>query len=307
MKNVSQKISERTGNAELLNTLENLPGTELNSILLEVFRKKVGQLSPPELLTNFEKNRFSKPSSIDPIAFKELEIKWLKFIENRNFTPIQLSPLAPLGSCAVFETVDQNNIVSALRGIEVMSDATNIFALLIAQHYKNNSNKKPIKYVTTERLVRGQAPSMPGHTAHFGIMCMATGGVDNGSFLFETEHLLEHLDTHLSLLSDEFNKEDLFIKIYLKEDNILFANALYAALENVSENYKVEIIQQEQPNNYYKLVQFKVFLNYNGTEINISDGGFVDWTQKVLSNKKLRLLISGSGLELVYKMIKGLI
>lgn len=31
--------------------------------------------------------------------------------------------------------------------------------------------------------------------------------------------------------------------------------------------------------------------------INIGDGGFVDWTQKLLGNKKERCLISGIGLD----------
>jgi hypothetical protein len=31
----------------------------------------------------------------------------------------------------------------------------------------------------------------------------------------------------------------------------------------------------------------------------------VDWTQQLIPNKKHRLLISGSGLEIIYKIING--
>jgi len=34
----------------------------------------------------------------------------------------------------------------------------------------------------------------------------------------------------------------------------------------------------------------------------LSDGGFVDWTQKLIPDKKHRLLISGVGTELIHKM-----
>lgn len=39
-----------------------------------------------------------------------------------------------------------------------------------------------------------------------------------------------------------------------------------------------------------------------GEEQEIADGGWVDWTQKLLENRKERLLISGVGLEWLYQM-----
>jgi len=304
--NVSTIIAAKTGNEDLLERLQQLPGTELNSILLELFRQRAAAVSPAELLQQLEKNRFVTPSSLDVIAFKELETAWLKLAAGNGFSPFILSPLTPLGTCAAFKTVDQNNIVSALRGTEVMSDATNVFALLIAQQYKQTKTKQPIKLVTAERLVRAQGLSQPGHTAHFGIFCMATGGFNNGGYSFETEQLGQHLGIHLSLLSS-FNKSDLSIKILLKEENGPLHTAIQTALEGISKEYATEIIQQQEPNAYYGLVQFKTFLQYKGNEINLSDGGFVDWTQQLLSNKKHRLLISGIGIELVYKLMNGMI
>ena len=307
MKNVSKIITAKTGNDGLVSKLQQLSGSELNSILLEVFRQRAADISPADVQTQFEKNRFVTPSTLDTVAFKELELDWLKFIESKNFAPIILSPLAPLGACSSFKTVDQNNIVSALRGTEVMSDATNVFALLMAQGYKKTKNRLPMKYATSQRLVRGQGLSNPGHSAHFGIFCMATGGFNNGGLLFEMEQLLDHLTSHLSLLAKAFNKEYLTIKILLKEQNELLSTATRIALKNISEEYATDFIQQEQPNNYYNLLQFKVFLKYKEADVNVSDGGFVDWTQQLLSNKKHRLLISGIGIELVYKMMMGLI
>lgn len=45
-----------------------------------------------------------------------------RYFENSKqpfYTPVQLSPVAPLGSCSVVATVDQNKVVSAVRGTEV--------------------------------------------------------------------------------------------------------------------------------------------------------------------------------------------
>lgn len=304
MQSVSSIISSKAGDGDIIEKLLQLPGTELNSLLLELFAKRAEQLTPNDVLTQFEKNRFVAPSTLDAIGFKQLELQWLQQAAGGGFTPVMLSPLAPLGTCAVFKTVHQNNVVSALRGTEVMSDATNLFALLIAQHYNKTKSRDAVKYVAAERLVRAQALAQPGHTAHFGICCMASGGFNSGGFAFEIQQVAEHLSLHLSLLSS-FNKEDISIKILLKENSGNLQKAAQQMLDAAGAGYKAEVIVQEQPNAYYDILQFKTFLQYKGIEFNLSDGGFVSWTQQLLSNKKHRMLISGIGLELVYKLMKG--
>ena len=39
--------------------------------------------------------------------------------------------------------------------------------------------------------------------------------------------------------------------------------------------------------------------------VNIGDGGFTDWTQRLLSNGKERLLVSAMGIELIAKRFAG--
>lgn len=47
-------------------------------------------------------------------------------------------------------------------------------------------------------------------------------------------------------------------------------------------------------------MQYTILLHINDKEIDISDGGFVDWTQKLIGNKKHRMLTSGIGLQPFY-------
>jgi hypothetical protein len=302
MSNISKLIAGKKEYADLLNELQKFPGAKLNTLLLELFRKKVKKITPTELLKHFENNRFAVPSSVDTIAFKELEIRYLKLAEEKKFTPVILSPLTSFGTCSSVGFVDQNNIVSALRGTEVVSDATNVFALLMAQEIKRKKNNSVIKYATAHRLVRGQAFSNPAFTAHFGILCLATGGKDTGNFSFELEHLAEHMHLHSSLLSNEFEKNKLFIKIFLKDGNEIFHQKLETLIKGFDNSIEPMIERELDAGDYYKLVQFKFFLLHSGEEINLSDGGFVDWTQKLIPNKKHRLLISGVGTELIHKI-----
>ena len=65
--------------------------------------------------------------------------------------------------------------------------------------------------------------------------------------------------------------------------------------------------QEPQASGYYRGVQFKLYILRDGGEREIADGGFVDWTQRLLENRKERLLISGFGLELLVKMQQGIL
>jgi len=305
MRNISNLVAKKMGYSNLFNDLsEKLSASELNTLLLELFRTRAKKITAAELLRQFEKNRFAAPSEVDTINFKEFEIRCLKLAKSKGFTPVTLSPLAPFGTCSAVAFVDQNNVVTALRGTEVVSDATNVLSILMAREFKKKKDHGLIKYAATHRHARSQALSNPAFTAHFGIFCLATGGPDTGSFTFELEQLVDHINIHYSVYSNEFdlNKERLLLKIYLKEENEIFHQRLKDNIKTISDATIVEIERQLDPGDYYKLVQFKFFLVRNGQEVNLSDGGFVDWTQKLIPNKKHRLIISGVGTELIHKM-----
>lgn len=48
---------------------------------------------------------------------------------------------------------------------------------------------------------------------------------------------------------------------------------------------------------YYTGLCFKVQADFGAGELEVGDGGFVDWTGKLLGNRKERLLISGYGID----------
>jgi len=52
-----------------------------------------------------------------------------------------------------------------------------------------------------------------------------------------------------------------------------------------------------EDNNYYKGINFTILMEKENRKIEIGDGGFVDWIQRMTNNKKERCLISGIGLD----------
>lgn len=311
---IGSKIESRTGNKELIEILTNqLSGSDLNSLLLEVFDKRRLKLTSPDLLKQYELNRFVHPAETDYIHLLEKSIKTLKLFSKHGFIPLQLSPLSPLGSCSVVAPVGQDKVVTALRNCEVLSDATNAIALHISLLKKKKlralqQQSEHIKFSNVQQHVRSQPFSGKGFSAHFTIGCLVSSGMDTGSFAFEKKAIAEHFNAMTDVLNSVFGFEKIYYKLQ-KRAGYPDTGRLIAAVANQlrSEMMDIRVEEKEQTNRYYKGIQFKAVITINDNEIEIADGGFVDWTQQLLGNRKERMCISGFGLELLNKFEEGLI
>lgn len=112
MNKLIKKIESKAGVENILDNIsENISGSELNSFLLELFRKRSAQFNPSNILQEYGKNWFCFPSIVDPIKIKKEEIDWLENGSEYGFQPILISPLTPFGTVNSVALVDQNNIV----------------------------------------------------------------------------------------------------------------------------------------------------------------------------------------------------
>ena len=303
MDKIIAKIQAKLANKEdVLSELAKLTNPELNSFLLELFRIKSQRVNPSEVVKQFNKNRFVSPADTNILKLKEIEVEWLTYAEENGYKPLNLSPLAPFAACSSVGLVNQNNVVTALRGTEVVSDATNVIALKIASEFKAAKDRNLIlKYSTTHRHIRGQYFSNPNFSAHFSVFCLVAGGLDNGNYEFEISQLEEHIQIMFSLLKRRFNENQLFIKFLVKENSEQF-HSILKQRENLFWADKEVVFVEDFDNKYYKTIQYKIVIKKNNREIEIADGGDVDWTQKLLGNRKHRLFISGIGLDLMEKI-----
>src|SRR5690349_5663565 len=203
---ILESILARIGQPDLPELLARLSGTELNTLLLEVFARQVQDMSPSELLNAYQKNRFVKPADLPVIPLREMELDYLRLFERHQFESVELSPVSSLGSCAVVGTASQYKILSALRGTEVLADATNALALHIA-HLKKQGDWKPKavdrrRFIVVQRHLRTPAIVHAGFTPHFKIAALVTAGYDTGNFAFECEAMGEHIHAVTELYHD---------------------------------------------------------------------------------------------------------
>lgn len=292
---------------DLLDVLtKKLSYTELNSLLLEVYRLRCDEINPSDLMKSYEKNIYVKPASEDPVRLRKLEIEILETAKTFSFKPVELSPVVPLGACSAVAQVNQNNILSSLRGTEVLSDATNSLALYICSLKRDNNRKMTsegnnlLKYCTVIRHIRTQKINNPLFTPHFLIYCMVTSGMDNGSYNFEKQSITDHLNFYIAVLKNLAHAESFRLKLFKVGGSDSSDNIFSVLSDHIRRNFNRDITIVEDmtraDNHYYGGIQFKIYININGFEAEAADGGFVDWPQKLLGNKKERMMISAIGM-----------
>ena len=174
---------------------------------------------------------------------------------------------------------------------------------------KTNFPFTPLHFSTVHRHVRAQEiPKVPGFSAHFSIIGLTSAGRDTGSFSFEKESILQHLQFYVTYLTETLQMPILVIRLKALdrpgEINRVF-EALATYLPASMTDVPFEIIPSSaEEQGYYQHLQFKIVIKGpDGREIEIADGGFTDWTQRLSGFRKERFLISGLGLELLYRVM----
>jgi hypothetical protein len=309
MSKIADSILSRLGNNNLIKDLLSLPKSDFNSLMLEVFRQQAGSITPIDIVKAYNLNRFSVPSEVDPVAYHSLEAELLALAQDSGIKAILLSPAVPFASSSTFGFVNQNNVVSSVRGTEILSDPTNMLAIIIASQLKENKagNANPLHYCTTARVLRAKVfPSRKGYYSHFGHFCIVSSGKDSGSYTCEKDLLVKHMLYYKKLFID---KCDAKLSIELRKsrgyiDGDGFYNNMAKLVKQEFPGVPLAIKQEYEENNYYRGIHFIIYAEKNNERIEVGGGGFVDWMQQMTNNKKERCLISGISLDrlLIYNI-----
>jgi hypothetical protein len=302
-KNISRRIEQELNLPDLIKKLSNeLSPSDFNSLLTEIFSLRADNISPNEMLKLYAQNQYAKPASVNAAQYRRLEADMLCAAEDKGIQSVILSPASLFGCCSAFGAVHQNKVISAIRNLEILSDATNMLALHVAAGIKKGSLshiEKIIHFCTTHRHIRYYAEFSPQTLPHFGIFTMVSAGKSRSSYEFEIEALLFHLHFYLdywqkkygSVLSVTFNRRAGY------KDSDGFFSRICEAIKSVFSGMEILIDQRENNTIYYKGLQATINVHTGGNTFEIGDIGFTDWTQKLLNNKSERLLISAMSLD----------
>lgn len=307
MNEIIERIEHKAGVPGLVSILaERLTPTDLQSLLLAVFRIRSSQLTPSAVLSNYETNRFVQLSTVPPtqlVTWEQVAFSQLP----QEFEPLALSPVCPLGTNSVVAPVTQDWAVTTARNTEVVSDSTNVLALECAVRRRellrlNPRSTDAVHLATSHRLLRAQDYQNPHMVAHFSSFALCSAGRDQGSLQFELSTLRLHIGFYLRALG-VFLGSSVPLQLMLTDFNEqsraeLLENQLLAPLRAEFENVACASDEQRMSGRgYYLDLCFHIYAVISGQRWELVDGGVVNWTQKYLSNAKERLIISGIGSE----------
>ncbi|MEW5873392.1 MAG: hypothetical protein AB1894_29295 [Chloroflexota bacterium] len=308
MNKILERIEREAGIPDLASILaERLSPTDLQSLLLEVYRLRSSRIQPSAVLLDYEANRFVQPSAVSPTAL----LRWDQIAFTHlpeEFQPIALAPVCPLGTNSVIAPIDQNWAVATARNTEVVSDSTNVLALECSIRRRellraNPKSAEPVHLAASHRLLRAQRYEGALSFAHFSAFTLCSAGRDRGSLQFELAALRLHIRFYLASLRAFLGPD---VPLRLSVTNLgpeirveLIETQLLAAIR--PEFTGVACVFDEHRTSgrgYYLDLCFHIHATAaNGQQLELVDGGVVNWTQKLLSNAKERLVISGIGSE----------
>jgi hypothetical protein len=273
-----------------------LPGTELQSVLLEVMQRRAAARTPAAVLAQYARDPFCRPAAIDQRTSVALDGHLLAAAD--GFEAIELSPVAPLAACSSVAPTAQHRVLSALRSTEIVADPTNVLALECALRLRAGAGA--IHLATCQRVIRAQpVPRLPGFASHFRIFVLASGGIEARDHAFTAGVLERHVRTLLTALDRLESHGYAFgarrVDLLATPERAALADRIAAALAGIA----VRRRPLEHP--YYSAgLRYMLWVTApDGSEVPLGDGGAFDWLARLAANRRAVYIASGAGAQLM--------
>ncbi|MFG2057367.1 hypothetical protein ACGFI9_25445 [Micromonospora sp. NPDC048930] len=266
--------------------LAGLPATDLRTLLLTVARDRAATVRPADVLRRRREDRFVRPADVDPRALARIEARLWELLP-ADVAGVELSPVAPLGTCAAVAPVSQHRIVTTMRGTEVVSDPTNALAVEAAVRRRRGDE---VHLAAAHRVLRAQDFG-PGAAAHFRLFSLVSSARDAGSGRTEARLLLRHLAFWHTV----------FAELAPAAAPRLHVTALDGVVgERLADTVRPALARDGVPlhdeperrrgRGYYVGAALRLTLG-DGT-LEAGDGGLTDWTARLTGDAKERCLVS---------------
>jgi hypothetical protein len=212
-----------------------------------------------------------------------------------EFAGVDLSPVAPLGTCSAVGPVSQDRVISTTRGSEVVSDATNVLALEAASR-RQRTGAPSVSLACCHKVLRGQPFDRPGLFQHFRLFALVTSARDRGSGRTEAAMLTAHLQFWGRALGELLPARRSALRYTVfgfpplherMRDTVL--PALHPLPPGVAVD---EDAGRERARGYYERGAIRIDAEGGAGWQEVGDGGFTDWTARLLNDAKERCLIS---------------
>jgi hypothetical protein len=287
-------IVDSVGAATFDRLVDGLSGSEFQSLLLEVMDARASVRSAKELVTQYGRDPFCVPAPVDLRAMLAIDSHLLAAAD--RFEAVELSPVAPMGTCSVVGPTHQNRVLSALRATEVVSDPTNVLALECALRLRARP-AVDLHLATSHRVVRAQpAPKQPGFAQHFRLFVLGSAGIERKDHAFTIETVALHVHTILAGLT---RLEQQGYALGRRRVEILASPERQGLGNQLAELLEADHRLLEHP--YYSGgLRYRIWVaGPGGEELTLADGGTFDWLSQLSYNRRAVFVGSGLGSQLI--------
>ena len=317
---MQNKILERLEKDPLMKELfllltEKLSNSDRQSLLIEAFRNRSLKTSPSKVLNEYRDNRFYSPSEIPQAVYNRFDLFAYSLLSG-DWHSLDLSPVTPLGTCTSISNLSQNRMLSTIRNSELVADSTNTMALKAALMRKecldsNAKSAQTINCCSSHRLLRAQSFEEEKFSAHFRVFALVSAGRDTGNFAFELAQLEEHIRFYLTLCTklNILREAEVHVSDFTGKFSTSLLEEMFGRLgESFKEVGFLLSPDRAEARNYYSPLAFRIrFRDQEGRTWDLIDGGFTNWTQLLLNNRKERFLSSAIGSELLFRVFPGVL
>ena len=274
--------------------VDGLSGSELQSLLLEVMHARTLARSAKELVAQHGRDPFCVPSPVDLRAMLAIDSHLLAAAE--RFEAVELSPVAPMGTCSVVGPTHQNRVLSALRAAEVVSDPTNVLALECALRLRARP-EVDLHLATSHRVVRAQpVPKQPGFAQHFRLFALGSAGIERKDHAFAIETVALHVRTMLAGLT---GLQQQGYALGRRRVEVLASPDKQHLGDQLAKLLQADRLPLAHP--YYSGgLRYRIWVAApDGEELPLADGGTFDWLGRLASNRRAVFVGSGLGSQLI--------
>jgi hypothetical protein len=270
--------------------LARLSPTDLQTLLLDVARTRAGQVTPADVLRRWQQDRFVRPAAADPRRVSAVEARLWHMLP-AEFTGIELSPVAPLGTCTAVAPLSQNRIVTTVRNTEVVSDSTNALAVEAAVRRRGQPKNEGTDLAACQRLLRAQDFG-PGAAAHFRLFALVSSARDTGSGRTEAGLITRHLAYWLEVLDALIPGREPRIELSVFDNPVLAERLADTMRPRLAKHatFLIENHERTRGRGYYGGFALRITAEQDTVEL--GDGGLTTWTAQLSQDAKERCLVS---------------
>jgi hypothetical protein len=267
-----------------------LPPTDLQSLLIAVARARAAQVTPAEVMRRWQQDRFVRPSAADPRHVAAVEARLWQLLP-AEFAGIELSPVAPLGTCTAVTPTSQNRIVSTVRNTEVVSDSTNALAVEAAVRRRGQPKDGHTHLAACQRQLRAQLFG-PGAAAHFRLFALVSSARDTGSGRTEAALLTRHLAYWADVLDALIPRRRPHVELSVFDRPVLAERLADTVRPGLAEHASFLIDKPDRTRGRGYYAGFALRITAQDGEVELGDGGLTTWTAQLTQDAKERCLVS---------------